>query len=125
MNERGYTILEALIAFAVLSVVLVALFGAGGGSLHAIDAGARAQRAELLAQSKLDEIAALHGPLPSSSRGLFEGSDVSWELDATDLAPVGHGSLRLQDVRLTIAWPRAERPQTLTLQTRHLGIVPQ
>jgi len=125
MNQNGYTVLEALIAFAILSVVLVALFAAGGSSLHAIDAGASAQRADLLAQSKLAEIAALRGPLPNSSRGVFEGSEVSWNMTASDLSPVGPGLLRIQDIRLMITWPRDSGRQTLTLQTRHLAISPR
>ena len=126
-GDSGYTVLEALVAFAILSVVLVSLYGAGGTSLLGVDRATRLQSVALLAQSKLDEIAATRALLPESSRGAFANSDVSWKIDAqpalrsqNDTSP-----LRLQDVHLVMTWSEGTRTETFDLRTRHLGTVRQ
>jgi prepilin-type N-terminal cleavage/methylation domain-containing protein len=124
-GEAGFTLLETLVAFAILASVLVALYAAGGTALTAIGRDAQAERATLFAQSKLDEMAATREPLPETATGGFPGSDVTWRIDARDLpdgAP-GGSSYRLQDVRLTLAWPRGTGHASLRVETRHLGSV--
>ncbi len=124
-GEEGYTLLETLVAFAILASVLVALYAAGGTALTAIDRSAQVERATLLAQSKLDEMAATRGPLPAAATGVFPGSDVTWTLGAHDLPDKmpGGSPYRLQAVRLTLAWPRGAGQASLSVETRHLGSV--
>ena len=119
-REEGFTILEALVAFAILAAVLCALYEVSATSLRLIGESSDARRAAMLAQSKLDEIAAIRMPLPPSSGGTFSGSDVTWRMEARDLPSLraGASSLHLQSVRLTLGWPGG-RP--LVVETRHLG----
>jgi general secretion pathway protein I len=124
-GDGGYTLLEMLVAFAILASVLVALYAAGGTSLRLIERGSRVSDTALLAQSKLDEIAAFRAPLPQSSKGTFPGSDVSWSMQTHELPGEGAGisPYRLQSVRLTLSWPEGADHGTLTVETRHLGMV--
>ena len=126
-NDSGYTILETLIALAILASMLTALYAASGASLDLIGSGDTREQAVLLAQSKLDELTAIHDPLPRTTKGAFEGSDFRWEVETHDVP--GHAAVPthyyLQDVRLTILWPKGVRTQSLTVSTRHLGLVQQ
>ena len=119
-REEGFTILEALVAFAILAAVLCALYEASGISLHLVGESSDTKRLAMLAQSKLDEISAIRTPLPPSSKGTFSGSDVTWRIDAHDLPHLkaGLSSLLLQNVRLTLNRPGG---RSLSVETRHLG----
>lgn len=124
-TDCGFTILETLVAFAILASVLVALYAAGGLSLRLIAQGGEMRTAAMLAQSKLDEIAAVPDPLPASASGMFSGSDVSWRIEAHDLGGTmaGPSPYRLQDVRLVLTWHRGTTSQSWSTVTRHLGSV--
>jgi Tfp pilus assembly protein PilV len=124
-GERGYTILEALVAFAILSTVLMALYAAAGNTLQATERSLELRRVAMLAHSKLEELQAVPRPLPSTQFGLFPGTRIAWELHATDLGSAipGYTAVRLQNVILELSWTDAAGRQTWSVHTRHLGIV--
>lgn len=120
-RDGGYTIFEALVAFAILASIITPLYAVIDTSLRLVAKGTRMDEAALLAQSKLDEIAAIRDPLPPSGAGTFPGSDVQWRIETSYLPATRPGidSLRLQSVRLTLSWPEGN----FAVQTRHLGAV--
>ena len=126
-DDDGYTVLEGLVAFAILSVVLVALYDVAATSLRGIDKDSQIQRVTLLAQSKLDEIAADRFVLPAAAHGDFAQGDVGWSLTTADIpsARAEATSAKLQDVQLTLTWADGLRTRSQAFQTRHLGIVRQ
>jgi len=119
-REQGFTIFEALVAFAILASVISALYAVSGTSLRLIGESDRMERAALLAQSKLDELASIRSPLPATDSGTFAGSDVAWRVETSDLpsSKAGPTAFRLQAVKLILRWP-GSRP--LVVETRHLG----
>jgi hypothetical protein len=117
--SRGFTIVEALCAFAVLSLVLVALYEVGGTTSRMLVASTSRERETLLAESKLDAIASTYRALPPSSDGRFEGSDVRWRVETRDIARGPSTRVYLQAVRLTVFRPD---DQPLTVETRHLAV---
>jgi len=123
-SDSGYTILETLVALAILATMLVALYAAGGPSLDLIAHSHAMENATLLAQSKLDELSADRGALPPESAGTFENTDVHWQV-VTHIIPshMAASPYRLQDVDLTVTWPVGARTQSATVKTRHLGFV--
>jgi prepilin-type N-terminal cleavage/methylation domain-containing protein len=125
MREEGFTILETLVALAILSVVLVALYAGASNSLRAVDRGTRAHHIALLARSKLDEIAAGHGTVPRSSLGVFAGTDIVWRIAAGEIpnSYAGRTAVVLQDITLTLDWPDGFSRRSATFWTRHLGSV--
>jgi len=54
-NERGFTLLEIMIALAILSIGLMAIFTAQGTSLRASGRAENIQTASMLAQQKMTE----------------------------------------------------------------------
>jgi Tfp pilus assembly protein PilV len=121
-REDGYTILEALCAFAILSVALVALYGLGGTSYRILSDGTDADRVALLAQSKLDQLATVHTELPGFQMGEFEGTGVKWQLAANDVAETDKdkNEFHLQEMRLTLVWNTLRGENRFVVAGRHL-----
>lgn len=108
-GERGFTLVEALIAFAILAVTLVALYQALGTSVVGLARASRHDEAVLIAQSRLSELAALPLPSATSSEGDIEGTPYRWRFelipDVTAEAPeIAASPVRLQKVKLTVSW---------------------
>lgn len=124
-GQAGYTILEALVAFAILSIVLVSLYEAGGIALRSLDSATTTDRITLLAQSKLDELASMREPLPKSASGMFPGENVRWSYEAQEVpaaTPDATGLAHLQSVRLVLSWQQGLATRSLAVETRHFGI---
>jgi Tfp pilus assembly protein PilV len=126
-REEGYTIIEALCAFAILSVVLVALYGAGGNALRALTVSTDADRIALLAQSKLDELATMRAPLPAFQAGEFQGTNVRWRLETQEISKPDRDAydLHLQTLRLVLTWPALVGTNEYVVGARHIGIEKQ
>lgn len=74
---RGFSLLEVLVAFVVLSLVATALFRLFAGALRNASAAEEYSRAVLVAESVLDEAAA--GTLRESTRsGTAEDGRLQW-----------------------------------------------
>jgi prepilin-type N-terminal cleavage/methylation domain-containing protein len=124
VSDSGYTILETLVALAILATMLVALYAAGGPSLNLIARSHAMENATLLAQSKLDELSADRDALPAESAGAFENTDFHWQIVAHNVpSHMAASRSRLQDVELTVTWPMGSHTQSVTVKTRHLGFV--
>ncbi len=121
-KEAGFTIVEALTAIAVLAVVLVTLYGAGADALKASNHIAKADRAALFAQSKLESLSLIQIPLPLRDGGTTEG--FQWSVTArpspASLSP--WNTRMLQTVRLDVTWQGGINMRSLTVETRHLGV---
>jgi general secretion pathway protein I len=122
-REGGFTIIETLVALAILGVALVTLYGAGANALRATQHTAKVDQAILLAQSKLDEIQADNSSLPSQSKGTFAGTGIAWQLTAQSI-PSNEGFRRsrvLQSVVLDVSWHDGINEQSISVETRHMG----
>ena len=73
-REEGFTLVEALVAFAILAVVLISLYEAMGTGLRSFGAAAKVEEAVLIAQSQLDRIVALNH-LPQQREGKIAGTE--------------------------------------------------
>ncbi len=107
-GERGFTLIEALVAFAILALMLVALYGAVGTSLNGIARSARYEGAILIAEGRLAELTALRA-LPPTLEGVVEGSGHRWRIEPIapqqpDLFETSISPFRQQKIKLTIAW---------------------
>jgi prepilin-type N-terminal cleavage/methylation domain-containing protein len=120
--DAGFTLIETLVALAILSVALVMLYGAGATSLMSSKHIANIDQVVLLAQSKLDELAVSSAPLPPRASGIFSDTDIHW-IATTKIVPgnAASSTLVLQDVQLQLQWRNGLHYQSLDVQTRHLG----
>lgn len=114
-HSAGFTLLEVMIALAIVAIALVSLLGLANRSIGVQERLQRMTRATLLAQEKMTEI-----ELASEAKTLVyepaEGvfaepfSDFRWHLEFTDTPiPV------VTQVTLTVAWGAEERNEAVDL----------
>lgn len=128
--QRGYTLLEVIVAFALLALALGLLLGTLSGGVRQVRAADAATRASLHAQSLLAEMD-MQAPLaPQHRQGKFEQGRYSWQLDvrpwvdprpANDLQPVSPADPVLLQVDLNVRWGANASEQ---LHWRSLRLVP-
>ena len=128
-SMRGYTLIEVIVAFAILALGLTLLLGTLSGAARQVRWADEAGRASLHAQSLLDTVGVGEALRPGHRDGRFEDGRYRWSLDvvpyrdpllpppaATDL-----GAPRLLQVSLLVEWGKADDPrQRLLLQSLRL-----
>lgn len=116
--RRGFSLVEAVVAAAVLGVALVVVIGLTGDAVSAQSRAERLETAARLADEQLNLVLAL-GPegyeaqFPASGR-----CDPPFEDFAYDVALVPGAGGEAYRVRATITWPDGARSRQLTLETR-------
>ena len=129
LRQRGYTLIEVIVAFAILALGLTLLLGTLSGAAQQVRWADEAGRASLHAQSLLDTIGVGAALQPGHRDGKFEDGRYRWSLDvvpyrdpllpppaATDL-----GAPRLLQLSLLVQWGEGDDPRRrLTLQSLRL-----
>lgn len=122
----GFTLIEILVAFAILAVSLVALFHAFSDGLAATGRVEKVSTAVLLARSTLERVGT-EIPLVEGSRvgDIPEGGHWTVEVGRSPLvgeAPLSVTSVAPYEVRVTVTLPDS---QPVALTTLRLGPAPQ
>ena len=106
--RRGITLLEAVVAIAIVGMTSVAALEAAGGEMRTAERARRAIEVEALASSRLEFMDLLNDrelqSLPDSvEKGKFTAplDDYSWTTTST---PVSEQA-GVYDVRVSVAWP--------------------
>jgi general secretion pathway protein I len=134
-HDRGFTLLEVLIAFVIASLAIGALFGGTVGGLDATSTAARYDEAISLAQSHLAAIGKGEAIRQQETSGA-EGNGFTWHLRirtagtrqltlsdqdrANDVKP---NAAILYDVVVTESWQAGGRTRQITLATRRFDTV--
>lgn len=127
-RQRGYTLLEVVVAFSILAVALTVLLGALSGGTRQVRWSADAGRAALLAQSLLDQTGVGEVLQPGRSAGDFEDGRYRWSLEVEPYvdrsrppSPVVDASgPRLLRMQLTVTWGEGGPRERLQLSTLRL-----
>jgi general secretion pathway protein I len=84
-NTRGFTLLEVLVAVAILAIAMVAILKANVQSLDALTKSRETSTASLLAASKLAEVEAVGAASWVEMQGDFgkEYPDYTWEVESS------------------------------------------
>jgi general secretion pathway protein I len=104
MSERGFTVVEALVAFAILAVSLSVLYEAMGTSFRTLDRAARVDQAVLVAQSAIDAIVA-ERRLPE----VMSGRSGVYDWRAEVVPGESGGAVALWTLRVSVRWAGAGR----------------
>ena len=85
IRAQGFTLLEVLVAVAILAIAMVAILKANVQSLDTLTRSRETSTASLLAASKLAEVEAAGVANWSESRGDFaeDYSDYTWEVETS------------------------------------------
>jgi general secretion pathway protein I len=119
-RSAGFTLLEVLVALAVLAVSLGALFDAFGGTLRGVERADQMRTATLLARATL---AAVGSEIPLET-GELDGRYTNgfvWRLQMTPHPGTTEDSLvAAYAVRLIVSWPEGSATRSLRLETLRL-----
>ena len=129
-DERGFTLLEVLVAFVIMSIALAPLLQGGSAGLDNVDSGGRAEVALALARSRLSLFDSLPAPTAEDLQG--DESGYHWHLQVSPIAsmpvpPLGRdrpGPTVLYRVAVTMSWVSGRRQSSIHLETRRLTPVP-
>ncbi|MGH8031612.1 MAG: type II secretion system protein XpsI [Luteimonas sp.] len=127
-NQSGYTLIEVIVAFALLALALTLLLGTLSGSAKQVRRSADAGQAALHAQSLLDQVGVGVALQPGRRDGDFEDGKYRWSLDiaayvdpARPPSPLlNTGAARLLSLSLAVEWGDGEPGQQLRLRSLRL-----
>ncbi|MBD9468827.1 prepilin-type N-terminal cleavage/methylation domain-containing protein [Pseudoxanthomonas sp. PXM01] len=126
-RQQGFTLLEVIVAFALLALALSLLLGSLSGASRQVRESADSSRATLHAQSLLAQLGAGEALQPGRQQGSFEGDRYRWQLDVAPFADplaaraqLDPSAPQLLDVRLTVGWG-SERGQAMEWRTLRLA----
>ena len=126
VSSRGFTLLEIVVALAIMGLALVGLFRAGSGGLLAVDAAGHVDEAIERAQSRLAAIGRAGAMTPGATEG-DDGGGYHWQVRTRPLAAwqIGSGeaatTVTLFEIDVAISWEADGRHRSVVLSSRRLG----
>lgn len=126
--QQGYTLIEVLVAFAVLALALTVLLGTLSGATRQVRWSADAGRAALHAQSLLAQVGVGEALQPGRRDGEFDDGRYRWTLDVAPFTdpllppPAGTDPFtpQLMQLRLAVEWGDGGRGQRMQLDSLRL-----
>jgi len=124
-RHRGFTLIEVLVAFSILSLTLAAVFAllsSGTRSTHISD---EYSKAVVLAESKVAELGITEPLRPGTLRGRFDSS-YQWELHVNkrvrkNVDPYADYPWDVLNVTLRVWWKSMGEERDITLSTLRLA----
>ncbi|CAN5654935.1 prepilin-type N-terminal cleavage/methylation domain-containing protein [soil metagenome] len=127
-RQRGYTLIEVLVAFAVLALALTLLLGTLSGATRQVRWAADAGRAALHAQSLLAQTGVGEVLQPGRSDGVFEAGRYRWMLEVAPYDDPLRPSFGITDpfspgllqLRLAVEWGEGSETERIALDSLRL-----
>lgn len=125
-RQRGYTLLEVIVAFALLALALTLLLGILSGAARQVRGSSDGARAALYAQSLMAEVGTGEALVAGQRTGDFEDGRYRWQLRiapwrdralAAARQQVDPNTAALFEVTLAVQWGDAGPAQRLQLRS--------
>ncbi len=121
-RQRGFTLLEVLVATLIMAVAVAALMSNLSTSTANLIRGTDNDRLTALSKSKMDELIAQPGPLNGVLEGPLEADSngrvrAGWRATVTVAGLAANSMLRLERIQLETWLQSGARRRTLTLET--------
>lgn len=131
-RQRGYTLIEVIVAFALLALALTLLLGTLTGGVRQVRWSGEAGRAALHAQSLLDTVGVGVPLQPGQAQGEFDAGHYRWLLQVApwdEPLPAGvprpvTSTNRLYEIALSVQWGEGGPRERLELRTLRLAQAP-
>ena len=122
-NEKGFSLLEVIVALAIMAGGFLAVLNLFSGSVRSVDFSGQYLKAVTLANSKMNELEILNFAVDDQT-GIFKNEkNYRWELDITpyesDLNDE-KSNIQLQKVLLKVLWNDNGNPRKVELATLRL-----
>jgi len=129
-SKGGFTLLEVLIAFAIVAISLAAMMRATGFGITAVHRSGRYEEALSRARSHLAGLAARIDTLPAVTEG-DDGNGFRWRLERRPSEQPGEATTgplppktpMLYGVVVTISWSEGNNARSVTLTTNRFGLL--
>lgn len=114
LGQRGFLLLETLLAVFFLAVGLTAVLRSYGSSIHALRISADYTKALVLLEKSLWEFETRGSITPGTYTGEFSEDDgfFRWKVEATELTEMG-----LCETRATVSWELRGKPRNVSIVT--------
>jgi prepilin-type N-terminal cleavage/methylation domain-containing protein len=119
-QNRGFTLIEVLVAAGVLGLVATALFGLLGKSLSNLRKVEELHRYELAATDVMNRVLLLPGlPAPSTAQGVVDNFPGTWTVKVETWAPktVKKDEQAIVKVKVVVNWPGQSGQHSLELES--------
>lgn len=127
--QRGYTLIEVLVAFSVLALALTLLLGTLSGATRQVRWSADAGRAALHAQSLIAQVGVGEVLVPGRREGELDAGRYRWTLEVSPWSdpaqpppPTGMPATtaQLMALRLRLEWGDGGQAQSLEVESLRL-----
>lgn len=122
-NERGFSLLEVVVALAILAGGFLAVINLYSGSILSVDFSGQYLKAVTLANSKINELEMLNFR-PGEQSGNFKNEEsYRWEVDISPHdSPLNDADagIQLQKILLKVLWEDQGKTRNVELATLHL-----
>ncbi|HLZ67812.1 MAG TPA: prepilin-type N-terminal cleavage/methylation domain-containing protein [Aliidongia sp.] len=127
-SERGFTLLEVLIAFAIAALALALLFRAASGGLLSVETSGRYEEAVARARSHMAALGQEAALVAGNSEG-DDGGGYRWHLAVTPVAtgrsqapgPGAAPPFMLYAVVVSISWHDVGKDREFVLRSERMG----
>lgn len=122
-NEKGFSLLEVIVALAIMAGGFLAVLNLFSGGVRSVDFSGQYLKAVTLANSKMNELEIQNFIVDDRSGGFKNEENYHWELD---IAPYDSGlndedsNIQLQKVLLKVLWNDDGNKRNIELATLRL-----
>jgi len=122
-NEKGFSLLEVIVALAIMAGGFLAVLNLFSGSVRSVDFSGQYLKAVTLANSKMNELEILNFIVDRQTGSFKNEENYRWELD---IAPYDSdlndekSNIQLQKVLLKVLWEDNGSPRNIELATLRL-----